>query len=242
MVVRRSHDRFVTRTPWLTSRHSFSFGEHYDPARIAFGPLIASNEDLVSSGHGYDAHPHRDTEIITWVLAGSLVHEDSAGHRGLLYPGLAQRLSAGSGVVHSERNDAYAHGYTGDAEVRAPVHFVQMWLRPDGPGGAPGYAQHEVPLADLDHHWVPVASGDHAEAAVGLGAKGCTLWVSRLPAGGRRRLPAGERVHLQVVRGAIELESAGVMTTGDAAELVGLPGVRAAAITDAELLAWVLPR
>lgn len=242
VAVHRGRDRFVTRTPGLTSRHGFSFGQHYDPARTSFGPLLASNEDLVVSGRGYDAHPHRDTEIITWVLSGSLVHIDSAGHRGVIHPGLAQRMSAGSGIVHSERNDAYAGEPTRPEAPRAPVHFVQMWLRPDQPGGPPSYAQREVPLADLDQHWVPIASGGHPEAAVTLAARGCTLWAGRLSTGGRRRLPPGDRVYLQVVRGAVDLEAAGVLAGGDAAQLVGAPGLRITAVVDAELLVWTLPR
>ncbi len=127
--VRRGGERFETTTDWLTSRHSFSFGQHYDPDNVGHAVLVAHNDDVVAPGHGYDLHPHADLEIVTWVLAGSLVHEDSHGHSGVLTPGVVQRLSAGSGVQHSERNDA-----PGAAE---PTRFVQMWVRPDESGLTP---------------------------------------------------------------------------------------------------------
>lgn len=106
--IRRAATRAVTTTPWLTSRHSFSFGDHYDPDNTHFGLLLVNNDDIVSPGTGFDTHPHRDMEIVTWVLAGALAHQDSTGNRGVVYPGLAQRMSAGRGILHSERNDSPA--------------------------------------------------------------------------------------------------------------------------------------
>ena len=114
--IRRAADRAVTTTSWLNSRHSFSFGDHYDPANTHHGVLVVNNDDEVGPSAGFDTHPHRDMEIITWVLDGSLAHRDSAGNQGVIYPGLAQRMSAGSGILHSEKNDSATH----------PVHFVQM--------------------------------------------------------------------------------------------------------------------
>jgi hypothetical protein len=133
--VRRAADRFVTETAGIVSRHSFSFGAHYDPGNVGHALLVAHNDDVVAPGAGYDTHPHRDLEILTWVLDGGLRHEDSRGETGLVVPGLVQRLSAGDGVLHSERNDA---------ATGASVRFVQMWLRPDEPGGEPSYAQHDA--------------------------------------------------------------------------------------------------
>ena len=118
--VRRAAARAVTATPWLTSRHSFSFGDHYDPDNTHHGLLLVNNDDIVAPGTGFDTHPHRDTEIVTWVLQGQLAHQDSIGNRGVIYPGLAQRMSAGSGILHSEKNDSSTE----------PVHFVQMWVVP----------------------------------------------------------------------------------------------------------------
>lgn len=239
IVVRRGSDRFVTRAPGMTSRHAFSFGPHYDPARISFSSLLVCNEDAIGVDAGYDPHPHRNAEIITWVLSGSLVHTDSFGNRGLIYPGLAQRLTAGTGVVHSERNDAYRTEPDAPAE---PVRFVQMWIRPDEPHSTPGYAQRELPCADLSASWVPVASGDRPEAGVSLGARDCTLWVTRLLPGARRTLPEGPRAFLHIARGGVEVEAAGALGTGDALEIRGRAALRVSAVVDAELLVWVLGR
>ena len=104
--VRRAADRAKTGIAWLDSRHSFSFGRHYDPANTGHGVLLVNNDDRVKAGSGFETHPHRDMEIVTWVLEGSLVHQDSTGHNGVIYPGLAQRMSAGRGILHSEKNDS----------------------------------------------------------------------------------------------------------------------------------------
>src|SRR5215203_4081221 len=105
--VRRARDRFATNFGWLDSKHSFSFGQHYDPHNTHFGLLLVNNDDVVDPGTGFETHPHRDMEIVTWVLRGQLVHQDSEGHNGLIYPGLAQRMSAGTGILHSEKNDSW---------------------------------------------------------------------------------------------------------------------------------------
>src|SRR5690625_1589147 len=108
--IHRSRSRSHDRGGWLDSRHSFSFGNHQDPMNTHFGRLLVNNDDHIAPGTGFDTHGHRDMEIVTWVLSGSLVHQDSEGHSGIIYPGLAQRMSAGSGILHSERNDAWRDG------------------------------------------------------------------------------------------------------------------------------------
>src|SRR4051812_1433596 len=100
---RRAEDRFATRMSWLDSKHSFSFGHHYDAGNTSHGVLLVNNDDIVHPGTGFETHRHRDMEIVTWVLQGSLVHQDSTGHSGVIYPGLAQRMSAGAGILHSEK-------------------------------------------------------------------------------------------------------------------------------------------
>jgi redox-sensitive bicupin YhaK (pirin superfamily) len=235
--VQRAAHRFLTRTGWRETWHSFSFGEHYDPANVGFGALLVSNDDRVREGTGYDDHPHRDAEIITWVLSGSLVHQDSQGHSGIVYPGLVQRLSAGSGIVHAERNDAYRIDPTRAAE---PVHFVQMWLRPDESGRPPAYQQREIELDDLDRGWLPVASGRHPDAAVTFGSAGSTLWVTRLGPGVVRRVPAGDLLHVYVASGDVELESVGRLAAGDAVRLTGATDLLATSRHAAELLVWEL--
>jgi redox-sensitive bicupin YhaK (pirin superfamily) len=235
--VRRGAERFTTSTTGLTSRHSFSFGSHYDPANVGFAFLVAHNDDVVAPGRGYDTHPHRDTEIVTWVLEGSLVHEDSHGTSGIVHPGLVQRMSAGRGVLHSERNDAPG------AEV--PTRFVQMWLRPDEPGLDPSYEQRDVSAA-LASGLVPLVSGIAGlDAAVRIHTSGAALHVARLAPSESVALPDAPHLHVFVARGAVDLEGVGRLDEGDAARftaplvLGGGPTITAA--TSAEALVWQLP-
>ena len=236
--LRRAGQRFLTRADWAETYHSFSFGEHYDPTNISFGRLMVNNDDLVRVGAGYSDHPHRDTEIVTWVLSGSLVHEDSHGNSGLIYPGLAQRLSAGLGIVHAERNDAYRIDSTRPAE---PVHFIQMWIRPDEPGAPPSYQQRELALGDLVSGWVPIASGRHPDAVVNIGSVGSTLWVNVLPAGTSRVLPKGDLVHVYLARGVVNVETIGQLEQGDSLRLSGSAQLRLSAPVEAEVLVWEMP-
>jgi quercetin 2,3-dioxygenase len=228
--VRRAADRFTTTTDWLTSRHSFSFGPHYDPANVAFAELVVLNDDVVAPGSGYDTHPHADTEIVTWVLAGSLVHQDSNGVAGVLRPGQVQRMSAGRGVLHSERNDE-----PGAAE---PTRFVQMWLRPDEPGLDPSYQQHDVGAAT---GVVPLVSGiDGLDAAVRIHTRGAALHLARLAPGESAALPDAPHLHVFLARGAADLEGAGRLDEGDAARFTAEGGPTLTASTPAEVLVWQL--
>src|SRR5438876_12217722 len=127
----RKEDQFHTQAGWLDSRHSFSFGPHYDPSNTHHGLLLVSNDDVIRAGTGFDTHPHRDMEIVTWVLDGELEHKDSQGNKGLIYPGLAQRMSAGAGIWHSEKNNS----------LNKDVHLIQMWVTPDTDSIAPSYEQ-----------------------------------------------------------------------------------------------------
>jgi redox-sensitive bicupin YhaK (pirin superfamily) len=235
--LRRAAQRFVTYADGIVSRHSFSYGQHYDPANVSHGQLLVCNEESLAVDAGFGDHPHAAAEIVTWVLAGSLVHEDSFGHSGLIYPGLAQRMSAGSGIVHAERND----GYRIDTEIPPePARFVQMWLRPDEPGLPPSYEQRLVQLADLDRAWVPVASGNDREAAVRLGCRTATLWVTRLGPGVARMLPEAGRVHAYLAAGQVDVERVGAIATGDALRITGPAGLRITGQVPAELLVWAM--
>jgi quercetin 2,3-dioxygenase len=233
--VRRARERFLTRTEGAETYHNFSFGEHYDPTNVGFGRLMVNNDDLVRVGAGYPDHAHRDAEIITWVLSGSLVHEDSHGNSGLIYPGLAQRMSAGSGIVHAERNDAYRIDPTRPTE---PVHFIQMWIRPDEPGTPPSYQHKALVLNDLVNDWVPIASGRHPHAVVSLGSASSTLWVTRLPAGTSRSLPDGDLLHVYLSRGILEVETIGQLEPGDSLRLSDSAQLKLSALTEAEVLVW----
>ena len=225
--VRRAGTRARTRLDWLDSKHSFSFGRHYDPANTSFGLLLVNNDDVVAPGTGFETHPHRDTEIVTWVLDGALVHQDSEGHAGVIYPGLAQRMSAGTGILHSEKNDAWR--LLGGTSHTDPVHFVQMWVVPDESDIDPGYEQLEVAGELLRGDLIPVASGmaRHREvAAIRIGQRHAALHAARLDAGAAVTLPVAPYVHLFVARGAVELEGAGRLEAGDAARITGSAGQR----------------
>ena len=237
--VRRAEQRFLTRTDWAETHHSFSFGEHYDPGNVSFGPLLVNNDDVVQARAGYADHPHRDAEIITWVLSGSLVHQDSRGNSGLIYPGLAQRMSAGSGIVHAERNDAYR---IDPARPVEPVHFIQMWIMPDESGVTPSYQQHQLALGDLERSWVPVASGRHRDAVVSLGSRGSTLWCGVLRTGTSRTLPGGDLLHVYLARGIVDVETIGPLEAGDSLRLSDSAQPRLSARAEAEVLVWQMDR
>src|SRR5215468_11304415 len=228
--IRRAAERFHTRIGWLDSRHSFSFSSHYDAANTHHGLLLVSNDDVVHAGSGFRTHPHEDMEIVTWVLDGELEHKDSEGHSGVIYPGLAQRMSAGTGIWHSEMNPRH------DREV----HFVQMWVPPDTERIRPGYEQLDI-NAELDKGGlVPIASGRGHSAAIAIRQRGAVLWGGRLKPGETVRIPDAPYVHVFVARGAATLEGAGVLATGDAVRLTsaGARGLTADPATGAEVLVW----
>ncbi len=236
--IRRADDRFISRLGWLDSKHSFSFSHHYDPANTHHGVLMVSNDDVVAPGTGFDTHPHRDMEIVTWVLEGSLVHEDSTGNSGVIYPGLAQRMSAGRGILHSEKNDSWR--LAGDVH-RDPVHFVQMWVVPDEANIEPGYEQREIDDELLSGGLVTVASGmpkHDGETAIRIRNKYAALYAARLQPGQTVELPDAPFVHLFVPRGAVDLEGAGALDTGDAVRFTGTGGHTLTASKPAEILVW----
>jgi quercetin 2,3-dioxygenase len=229
VAVRRAADRAATKTPWLDSRHSFSFGDHYDPANTHHGVLLVNNDDVVEPGSGFDRHPHRDMEIVTWVLRGSLTHEDSIGNRGVIYPGLAQRMSAGSGILHSEKNDS-AH---------EPVHFIQMWVTPDESGISPSYQQHEIDDEQLRGRLVTIASGIAGrDAAITLHNSHAALHGARLATRETVDLPPAPYSHLFVAAGRVALESGVTLAAGDAGRFTGCDGTRVTATEHTELLVW----
>jgi quercetin 2,3-dioxygenase len=235
VLVRRAGDRARTRSDWLDSRHSFSFGRHYDPGNTHFGLLLVSNDDVVAPGGGFATHPHRDMEIVTWVVDGELAHTDSAGNSGVIYPGLAQRMSAGSGIRHSETNPA-----------GRPVRFIQMWVRPDTEGGPPGYAQLDINPELARGGLVPVASGRPSDdAALSIRQRDARLLAGRLRPGESVDIPDAPYVHLFVVRGAATLtpadapDAAEHLSEGDAARLSAAAGHHLrAAPSGTELLLW----
>lgn len=228
--VRPATSRFHTRIDWLDSWHSFSFGGHYDPANVGHGLLLVSNDDRVAPAAGFGTHAHQDMEIVTWVLSGRLSHRDSEGNEGELYPGLAQRMSAGTGIRHSEMNPS----------PDEPVHFVQMWVQPDAVGIAPGYEQRDLNEA-LDRGGLhPIASGQGHPGAVAIRQRDAVLWGGRLRADETVDVPAGAHVHLFVALGSATLDGTGLLREGDAARLTDA-GTTALTAGDqgAEVLIWV---
>jgi redox-sensitive bicupin YhaK (pirin superfamily) len=228
--VRRAGDRAHTETDWLDSRHSFSFGSHHDPANTGHGLLKVSNDDWVRAGTGFGMHHHTDMEIVTWVLAGRLEHRDSEGNHGELYPGLAQRMSAGTGIAHSEMNPSPSED----------VHLVQMWVLPDTRGLPPGYEQRDV-NAQLDAGGLQViASGQGHVGAVSLHQRDAVLWGGRLRAEETVLIPGGPHVHVFLAAGEATLDGAGSLSGGDAVRLAGEGALSCTAgPTGAEPLVWV---
>ncbi|WP_250287080.1 MULTISPECIES: pirin family protein [unclassified Frankia] len=242
IAVRRADGRAVTRNDWLDSRHSFAFGRHYDPANTHFGLLLVSNDDHVAPGGGFATHSHRDMEIVTWVLEGELLHTDSTGTHGTIRPGVAQRMSAGTGITHAETNAAGATGGPGTPDALddpGTVHFIQMWVTPDHTGITPSYAQRDVADALATGELVAIAGGAGSSAAIDIQQRNAVLHAARLPAAGRVSLPSAPWVHLFVARGTVTLESAGELGTGDAARIRGCDSLAVAAEAGpAEILVW----
>jgi redox-sensitive bicupin YhaK (pirin superfamily) len=225
--VRHARDRFHTDIGWLDSWHSFSFSTHYDPNNVGHGLLLVSNDDRVAPGQGFGTHAHQDMEIVTWVLEGSLAHQDSAGHSGIITPGVAQRMSAGTGIRHSEMN----------ASTTEPVHFVQMWVRSDTVGIEPGYEQVDISDRLAAGGLVPVASGQGHDGAVHLHQAGAVLWAARLDDGASVTVPAALHVHVFVARGSARLTVD--LAEGDAVRLTDEPEQELTATSDdTEILVW----
>jgi redox-sensitive bicupin YhaK (pirin superfamily) len=228
--IQRSADRFETSIDWLHGKHSFSFGPHYDPKNTHHGLLLVNNEDVVRPGTGFRTHPHQDMEIVTWVLDGELEHKDTLGNKGIIYPGLAQRMSAGTGIWHSEMNPS------GDA----PVHFVQMWVIPDTERINPAYEQLDINARIATGGLVPLASGRGHNAAISIRQKDAVLWVGRLKPGETVAIPDARFIHVFVPKGAADLEGVGRLDAGDSVRLVAAGSRRlvADAATGAEVLVW----
>jgi redox-sensitive bicupin YhaK (pirin superfamily) len=223
MALYAGSDRSSEAVRGRLTRHSFSFGPHFDPTNLGFGPLVCHNDDEVAPGAGYPDHPHSELEIVTWVLEGALVHTDSArpGAPHVVEAGRAQVLSAGTGVRHSEAADPRS----------GRCRFVQAWLTPSAPGATPSYVVGEAP---------PPASG-LVEVAGGsglpIGTTGARLLVARLAPGGSVVLPDDPRQHVFAATGAASL--AGLdLGAGDAVRLSDEPGHVVTAVEETELLVW----
>jgi quercetin 2,3-dioxygenase len=225
--VRKSAARGTTRIGWLDSRHSFSFGDYYDPAQMHWGPLRVINEDFVAPGAGFPTHPHREMEIVTWVLEGELAHKDSTGKAEVVRPGELQRMSAGTGISHSEFN----------ASATKPVHLLQIWLVPGVAGLPPGYEQKSFG-GELDGALRLVASQDAREGSVTI-HQDADLYAGRLGAGQSQVFSArpGRVQWVQVASGAATLNGV-ALAQGDGAAVTGETKLELAANDAAELLVF----
>ncbi|MGH8136575.1 MAG: pirin family protein [Steroidobacteraceae bacterium] len=229
--VRRSNERGYADHGWLKSFHTFSFADYFDPQHVEFGPLRVINEDRVQAGAGFGTHSHRDMEIISYVLEGELAHKDSMGNGSTLRPGDVQRMSAGSGVRHSEFNPS----------AREAVHFLQIWIQPSTHGLEPGYEEKRFPAEQKRGHLRLIASPDredgslliHQDARVyaGLfdGAESATLHVK-----------PGRRTYVHVARGALTANGT-YLGAGDALKLTDNAELNLRNAEQAEVLVFDLP-
>ena len=228
--LRRSDDRGHTKLGWLDSRHTFSFGDYYDRQNMGFSHLRVINEDRVEPGAGFPTHSHRDMEIVTYVLEGVLAHKDSTGTSSVIRPGEVQRMSAGTGISHSEYN----------ASQTEPVHFLQIWIVPDEIDLKPGYEQRSFKLENNSGKWVLVAAQNGRDGAVKV-HQDVELYLAAISAGQQLnyRLKPGRQAWLQVTRGAATLNRT-PLKAGDGAAASEEQILEVQAVEAAELLLFDL--
>ena len=230
-IIRRAEDRGHVDFGWLNSHHSFSFGHYFDPNHMGFGPLRVINDDRVAPAGGFPTHPHRDMEIISYVLEGGLEHRDSLGTGSVIRPGDVQRMTAGTGIRHSEFN----------ASRTEPVHFLQIWIIPAQNGIEPGYEERNFPAEEKRGKLRLVVSPDGAEGSVVIHQD------ARLYAGlfdgdeaATLAIAPGRRAYVHVARGAISVNGQ-VLGAGDAAKLEAVEAITLAQGSGAEVLVFDLP-
>lgn len=228
--IRKSFDRGLGDHGWLKSRHTFSFADYYDEAHMGFRDLRVINEDVIQGGTGFPTHGHRDMEIISYVLDGALEHEDSMGNKTVIRPGEVQRMSAGTGVAHSEYN----------AVKDKPTHFFQIWIRPNQRGLEPGYGQKTF-TADLEKkELVLVVSNTGREGSIEI-AQDADLYLSKPHKGDELafELRPGRYAWLQLIRGSLEVNGERI-TSGDGLSATQVPALNIRALEDAEFMLFDL--
>ncbi|MEO1492338.1 MAG: pirin family protein [Pseudomonadota bacterium] len=225
-IIRPSDARGKANFCWLESRHTFSFGQYLDPDHMGFGPLRVINEDKVAPGAGFGTHPHADIEILSIVLDGALEHKDSMGESAIIRPGDVQRMTAGTGVRHSEYNTSKTE----------PVHFLQIWVIPQSNGLAPSYEQKTIPLTERAGSLRLLGSRDGRDGSITI-HQNIDLYGSVLSGGDSltHQIAAGRGVWIQLVRGEIATNGE-TLTAGDGVALVNEPEVRIEAGKEAEFL------
>lgn len=226
-----AQDRYHIESDWLSAYWLFSFDRYYDANNMAFGPLRVFNHDTIKGGAGFPTHSHREMEIVTYVLSGALAHKDSTGGRGLIRPGEVQRMTAGTGVAHSEFN----------ASETDVAKLLQMWVLPERDGLTPSYEQKQFSTEERMGKFLPIASGQNLPGAVKV-HQDVTFYVARLNAGDTiaHPLAAGRRAFLYVIEGALKLNDE-PFNTGDQARLVNEQNLALEATTDSEIILIDLP-
>lgn len=229
--IRRAGERGFADHGWLRSYHTFSFADYYDPREMGFGPLRVINEDRVQPGKGFGTHGHRDMEIISYVLDGSLEHKDSMGNGSIIRPGDVQRMSAGRGVLHSEYNPSRD----------TPVHFLQIWIEPNVTGIPPSYEQTRFEAAARRGRLRLIASPDGREGSVTIHQDAC-LYSALLDGDERAVHPlgAGRNAYIHLARGKLVANGQG-LEEGDALKVTAVPEVSLAGGEGAEVLVFDLP-
>ncbi len=229
--IRASNRRGHTKLDWLDSRHTFSFGEYHDPEHAGFRTLRVINQDGVAPGQGFPAHSHRDMEIISYVLEGALRHQDSLGTSSVIRPGEVQRMSAGTGVRHSEYN------FSGEDSL----HLLQIWIRPKWAGQAPGYAQKVFAETEKKNRLRLIVSPDAREGSIGI-RQDAFIFDSSLDAGKALKHEAApdRGVWIQMIKGMLEVSGL-ALENGDGAAIEGEPHLELAAKQEAHFILFDLP-
>lgn len=228
----RSGDRYHARQGWLDTYHSFSFADYYDPRNLHFGVLRVFNEDVIAPGHGFGMHPHADFEIMTYVISGELEHGDSMGNRGVIRAGEVQRMTAGTGVYHSEINP----------NLETPVHLLQIWFFPERKGLEPSYEQRPFTKEQQRGRLLPVVSGRGAEGALAI-HQDLTVYLTTLDAGSSITYTQepGRRINLFVIEGEVALGSGERLSKGDTARITGTDRLELNAQAEAQVMVMDLP-
>ena len=229
--IRRSAERGLADHGWLRSFHSFSFADYHDPLHMGYGPLRVINEDRVQPGRGFGAHGHRDMEILSYVLEGALAHRDSMGNGSVLRPGDVQRMSAGTGVTHSEYNGS----------EREAVHFLQIWIEPEARGLSPGYEEKHFDAAQKRGRLALIASRDGREGSVTI-HQDAAVYAALLDGADEVEFvqQPGRRTYVHLVRGSARVDGES-LEAGDALKIPGPARIRIGGARSAELLLFDLP-
>ncbi len=228
--IRRSDERGYADHGWLQSRHSFSFASYHDPRHQEFGPLRVINEDWIAPGSGFGMHGHRDMEILTYVLDGGITHRDSMGNGSVIRPGCVQRMSAGTGVMHSEHN-----------REAVQTHMLQIWITPARLGGAPSYEERALDANAMRGGFLKVAAADGAGGAVRID-QDAVLWAGRFESGQGASLEFAprRRIYAHLARGTAQVNGV-ALAAGDALKMIGQSRLSVAEAQSAELLVFDLP-